>query len=49
MKFPMHLFSLRSAVLGFLLAVALPAAAATAPVPASSGVIDNTSPQALIQ
>lgn len=44
MKIPIHSFSLRSALLGLLLALVLPAAPASA-----AGAIDNTSPQALIQ
>jgi phospholipid transport system substrate-binding protein len=45
----MHSFSLRSVVLGLLVAVAWPAAPAATPAPAPTGVIDNTTPQALIQ
>jgi phospholipid transport system substrate-binding protein len=44
MKIPIHTFRLRSALLGLLFALVLPAAPAMA-----AGAIDNTSPQALIQ
>lgn len=44
MRIPIHPFRLRSALLGLLFALALPAAPAMA-----AGAIDNTSPQALIQ